>query len=74
MKFARKVAFVVTNLQQTIALESVQESERTEDIIQDLPSEELPIERVIGIQWSKGLDCFSDSIILKDQPLTRPGV
>ena len=55
-------------------LESVPESERAMDIILDLPSEELPIERVLGIQWSVGLDCFGFSIVLKDQPLTRRGV
>ena len=55
-------------------LESVPESERAVDIILDLPSEELPIERVLGIQWSVGLDCFGFSIVLKDQPLTRRGV
>ena len=44
------------------------------DVILDLPSEELPIERVLGIQWSVGLDCFGFSIVLKDQPLTRRGV
>ena len=39
-------------------LESVPESERAVDIILDLPSEELPIERVLGIQWSAWIDCF----------------
>ena len=55
-------------------LESVPESERAMDIILGLPSEELPIQRVLGIQWSVGLDCFGFSIVLKDQPLTRRGV
>ena len=54
--------------------ESAPESERAADIILDLPSEELPIERVLGIQWSVGLACFGFSIVLKDQPLTRRGV
>ena len=55
-------------------LESVPESERAMDIILDLPSEELSIERVLGIQWSVGLNCFGFSIALKNQPLTRRGV
>ena len=55
-------------------LKSVPESERTIAIILDLQSEELPIEKVLGIQWSVGFDCFGFSIILKDQPLTRRGV
>ena len=41
------------------------------NIILDLPSEELPIERVLDIQWTVGLDYFGFSIFLKDQPLTR---
>ena len=55
-------------------LESVAKSERAVDVILNLPSEQLPIERVLGVQWSVGLDCFRFSIILKDQPLTRRGV
>ena len=55
-------------------LKSVPESERTIDIILDLQSEELPIQKVLGIQWSVGFDCFAFSIILKDQSLTRRGV
>ena len=30
--------------------------------------------RVLGVQWSMGLDCFPFSIVLKDQSLTRRGV
>jgi len=55
-------------------LESVPKSERAVDVILNLPSEQLLIERVLGVQWSVGLDCFKFSIILKDQPLTRRGV
>ena len=55
-------------------LESVPKSVRAADVILNLPSEQLPIERVLGVQWSVGLDCFRFSIILKDQPLTRRGV
>ena len=55
-------------------LESVPKSERAVDAILDLPSEQVPIERVLGVQWSVGLDCFGFSIVLKDQPLTRRGV
>ena len=55
-------------------LESVPKSERAVDVILNLPSEQLPIERVLGVQWSVGLDCFKFSITLKDQPLTRRGV
>ena len=55
-------------------LESVPKGERAVDVILNLPSDQLPIERVLGVQWSVGLDCFKFSIILKDQPLTRRGV
>ena len=55
-------------------IESIPKSERAVDVILDLPSEQLPIERVLGVQWSVGIDCFGFSIVLKDQPLTRRGV
>ena len=55
-------------------IESIPESERAADVKLDIPSEQLPIERVLGVQWSVELDCFGFSIILKDQPLTRRGV
>ena len=55
-------------------LESVPKSERAVTVILNLTTEQLPIERVLGVQWSLGLDCFRFSIILKDQPLTRRGV
>ena len=55
-------------------IESIPKSERAVDAILDLPSEQLPIERVLGVQWSVGTDCFGFSIVLKDQPLTRRGV
>ena len=52
-------------------IELIPKSERAVDAILDLPSEQLPIERVLGVQWSVGIDCFGFSIVLKDQPLTR---
>ena len=55
-------------------LESVPNSERAVDVILNLPSKPLPIERVLCVQWSVGLHCFKFSITLKDQPLTRRGV
>ena len=36
-------------------LESVPKSERAVDVILNLPSEQLPIERGLGVQWSVGL-------------------
>ena len=54
--------------------ESVPKSERAADIILDLPFKQLPIARILGVQWSVGLDCFCFPIVLKDQPLTRRGV
>ena len=48
-------------------LESVPKGERAVDVILNLPSDQLPIERVLGVQWLVGLDCFKFSIILKDQ-------
>ena len=58
-------------------VESVAKSERVVNAILNLPSEQLPIERELGVRWSVGLDCFrfsKFSIILKNQPLTRRGV
>ena len=55
-------------------LESVPKGERAVDVILNLPSDQLRIERVLGVQRLVGLDCFKFSIILKDQPLTRRGV
>ena len=55
-------------------LESVPKSERPVDVILNLLSQQLQIERVLGVQWSVRLDCFRFFIILKDQPLTRRGV
>jgi len=42
-------------------LESVPKCERGVDVILNLPSEQLPMERVLGVQWSVGLDCFKYS-------------
>ena len=55
-------------------IETVPESERATDISLNLPSEQLSIERVLGVQWSVELDCFDFSIVVKDQPLTRRGL
>jgi len=55
-------------------MESVPESERATDISLDLPSKQLSIKRVLGVQWSVELDCFDFSIVVKDQPLTRRGM
>ena len=43
-------------------LKTVPNSERAGDGILDLPSKQLPIERVLGVQWSLGLHCFAFSI------------
>ena len=67
----RRHKFVSNDCQ---VLESEPRSERAVNVILNLQSEQLPIERVLGVQWSVGLDCFRFSIILKDQPLTRRGV
>ena len=55
-------------------MESIEKREQASDINWDLPSEQLSIERVLGVQWFVGVDSFGFSIVLKDQPLTRRGV
>ena len=54
-------------------MESILKNEQASDINWDLPSEQLSIERVLGVQWFVGVDNFGLSIVLKDQPLTRRG-
>lgn len=71
MRFASRADFVSNDCQ---VLESAPKSKRAVDVFLNLPSEQLLIERVLGVQWSAGLDSFRFSIILKDQPLTRRGV
>ena len=50
---------------------SIPKNEQASDINWDLPSEQLSIERVLGVQWFVGVDSLGFSIVLKDQPLTR---
>ncbi|XP_050413224.1 uncharacterized protein LOC126827753 [Patella vulgata] len=40
----------------------------------DLFNDELPMERVLGIQWCIESDCFQFHITLNDKPLTRRGI
>ncbi len=34
----------------------------------------LPVERVLGVEWSIKSDSFKFKIVLKDRPLTRRGI
>ncbi|XP_039865704.1 uncharacterized protein LOC120720149 [Simochromis diagramma] len=40
----------------------------------DLISDELPVERVLGVQWCVESDVFKFRITLRDRPLTRRGI
>jgi hypothetical protein len=40
----------------------------------DLDSDKLPLERVLGVQWSVENDQFSFKITVKDRPPTRRGI
>lgn len=40
----------------------------------DMDNDDLPVERVLGVQWCVQLDLLKFKIILKDRPLTRRGV
>lgn len=35
---------------------------------------ELPLERALGIQWQRNLDCFKFNVKLQQQPATRRGI
>jgi hypothetical protein len=57
------------------AMSSIPSSERAKNATNlDLSFEELPTERVLGVQWNIESDNFEFRITLKDQPLTRRGI
>ena len=56
-------------------LESVPLSERAIDVKNlDMNFDDLPVERVLGIQWCVENDRFQFQMNLSDQPLTRRGI
>jgi len=52
-------------------LKLVPQSERAVDVILNLPSEQLLIERVLGVQWSVGLDWKCDLLCLNELQIPR---
>lgn len=40
----------------------------------DLDQGQLPVERVLGVEWCIQSDTFKFKIVIKDRPLTRRGL
>ena len=56
-------------------IESIPINDRAKGIKDlDLEHEDLPLERVLGIEWCIESDSFQFRIILKDKPFTRRGI
>ena len=56
-------------------LETIPEEERAKEVkMLDLHSDQLPIDRALGVQWSVENDEFGFRIILNEKPLTRRGI
>ena len=61
--------------QQKRRLEAIPETELTKDLKNvDLETDNLPIERALGMQWNVENDKFVYNISIKDKPFTRRGV
>ena len=58
-----------------MVLNSITPSERAKDVQNvDVFSEELPIERTLGVQWCVESDTFQFRVHFNDKPLTRRGI
>ena len=56
-------------------LEVIPENQRAKSIEGlDMELDSLPVERVLGVEWSIKSDSFKFKIVLKDRPLTRRGI
>lgn len=56
-------------------LAAIPETMRAEEVKNlDLDHDNLPVERVLGVQWCVQSDVFKFKITLKDRPLTRRGI
>ena len=63
----------MSNSRQVLAV--IPETERAKDVKNlDLDHDDLPVERVLGVQWCVQSDVFKFKIILKNRPLTRRGI
>ena len=64
---------VISNRKEVI--ESIPAEDRAKGVKDlDLEHDELPLERVLGIEWCVESDSFQFRIILKDKPFTRRGI
>lgn len=56
-------------------LEAIPENHRAKGIEElDMEMDSLPVERVLGVEWSIKSDSFKFKIVLKDRPFTRRGI
>ncbi len=56
-------------------LMSIPETEKAKEMMNlDLVRDNLPVERVLGVQWCVQSDVFKFKITIKDRPLTRRGI
>lgn len=56
-------------------LAAIPEMERAKEMKNlDLDHDNLPVKRVLGVQWCVQTDIFKFKIILKDRPVTRRGI
>ena len=56
-------------------IESIPESERAASVVDlDLDRDELPIERMLGVEWHVKTGTFKVKTVSKDKPLTRRGI
>lgn len=56
-------------------LESIPVEERSKDVkLLDFSYDDLPIERVLGVQWCVESDTLKFCIIVKEKPVTRRGI
>ena len=63
----------MSNSRQVLA--AIPETERAKEVKNlDLDHDDLPVERVLGVQWCVQSDVFKFKILLKDRPLTRRGI
>lgn len=60
----------ISNSRQVLA--AIPEMKRTKEMKNlDLDHDNLPVKRVLGLQWYVQTDIFKFKIILKDRPVTR---
>jgi hypothetical protein len=56
-------------------IKTVPPEDRAQDIQKmDIVSDDLPVERTLGVQWCIQSDCFQFQVELQDKPITRRGI